>query len=149
MRRRTRIRVAAQAALAGFFWASLPVLAPAQDLPASQVFVNLGQRPDAGARAEYLRLHAGRRVEGTGNVEAVLPRSYYDTSVPHTNPAVALLHVGSGRKVVCGLPRLLSPEEMREYPEGSPVLFSGSLADAQDWGEWSTLYLSNCSLARR
>jgi hypothetical protein len=149
MRRRERIRVLVHAALAGFFWASLPVLASAQDLPASQVFVNLGQRPDPGARAEYLQLHAGKRVEGMGNVEAVLPRSYYDTSVPHTNPVVALLHVGSGRKVVCGLPRLLSADEMRQYPEGSPVGFSGNLSDAHDWGEWSTLYLSDCSLTRR
>lgn len=149
MKRRARLRVLGHATLAVFFWAGLPALVPAQDLPASQVFVDLGQRTGAGNWAQYLRLHAGKRVEGAGNLEAVLPRSYYDTSVPHTNPVVALLHVGSGRKVVCGLPRVLSPEELRQYREGSPVVFSGSLADAHDWGEWSTLYLTDCSLTRR
>lgn len=126
-----------------------PGPAAAQDLVAAQVFVSLAQRPDPGERAEYLKLHAGRHVEGTGNVEAVLPRSYFDTSVPHTNPVVALLHVGSGRKVVCGLPRLLTQDEMQKFPEGAPVSFFGILADAQDWGEWSTLYLGNCTLSRR
>lgn len=126
-----------------------PGLTTAQDLVAAQVFVSLAQRPDPSARAEYLQRHAGQRVDGTGNVEAVLPRSYFDTSVPHTNPVVALLHVSAGRKVVCGLPRLLTQEEMREFPEGTPVSFFGNLADAQDWGEWSTLYLGECTLSRR
>ncbi len=123
--------------------------AVAEDLRAVQVFVSLAQRTAPGARAEYLKANAGRQVGGAGSVEAVLPRAYYDTSVPDANPAVALIQIAPGRKVACGLPRVMGEKELGTFPEGTPVTFRGKLADAHDWGEWSTLYLGDCALHPR
>lgn len=122
---------------------------PPQPLRAVQVFVALSQRPDQASRHEYLKTRSGRTVEGAGHIEAVLPRSYYDTSVPDSNPVVVLLQMSPGRKVVCGLPRLPTPESLEEMAEGTSAAFRGNLVDFQDWGEWSTLYLSECSMHRR
>ncbi len=118
-------------------------------LSALQVFVGLAQRPGDAERGAYLKAHAGSAVDGTGLVEVVLPRTYFDTSVPATNPAVALIHVGPGRKVACGLPLALSPEELKRFREGSSVAFRGHLVDGIPWGEWTTLYLGNCQLQSR
>lgn len=123
--------------------------APPETLRAVQVFVALEQRAQGAAQAEYLKSNAGGLVEGAGHLEAVFPRTYFDTSVPHTNPVVALIQVGSGRKVVCGLLRPLTAEETARLPEGSDVAFRGKLADAHDWGEWQTLYLSDCAVHAR
>ncbi len=126
-----------------------PARAAQDPLKAVQVFVTLSQRTSETERADFLADTSGQAVEGAGFVEAVLPRSYFDTSVPHTNPAVALIQVSAGRKVVCGLPELLKKEELQKFAEGTAILFRGSLADAQDWGQWSTLYLGECSLHPR
>lgn len=129
--------------------ASVGAAAPAETLRAVQVFVALEQRAQEAARAEYVKGNAGSLVDGAGHLEAVFPRTYFDTSVPHTNPVVALIQVGSGRKVVCGLLRVLTAEETARLPEGSDVSFRGKLADAHDWGEWQTLYLNDCAVHPR
>jgi len=126
-----------------------PAPAPAQPLKAVQVFVAVAQRPEPKAREEYLKDHAGRAVEGAGHVEALTVRTYYDTSVPDSNSSVALIQVSPGRKVVCGLRRSLGREDAQSFAEGTSVAFRGLLSDAHDWGEWTTLYLGDCSLRRR
>lgn len=123
--------------------------AAAQQLRAVQVFVALGQRPEEAARIEYLKANAGSRVDGAGHIEAIIPRTYFDTSVPDANPVVALIQVGPGRKVACGLPRPPSPEDLRTFREGADVAFRGKLVDGHDWGEWQTLYLGDCSVHPR
>ncbi|MHB8762826.1 MAG: hypothetical protein ACYDA8_00560 [Deferrisomatales bacterium] len=134
---------------AALLMSSLPSPAPAgEPLAAAQVYVALSQRTEPGARADYLRLHAGLPVTGSGHLEAVLPRAYYDTSVPHHNSAVALIQVDSGRKVVCGLPKVTTPDRLGQLTEGLRVAFRGVLADAQDWGAWSSLYLADCALEK-
>lgn len=125
------------------------VVAAEEPLKAVQVFVTLSQRPGEAERVSFLEETSGRLVEGAGHVEAVLPRAYFDTSVPHTNPVVALIQISTGRKVVCGLPKLLDRQELQEFAEGTAIQFRGTLVDAQDWGQWSTLYLGGCSLHLR
>jgi hypothetical protein len=127
----------------------LAIPARAQSLRAIQVFVTLGQKLDTETRHQYLREQAGKTVGGAGHLEVVMTRTYFDTSVPDSNPAVALIQVSPGRKVTCGLPQLLSREQLEELKEGTPVSFRGRLVDAQDWGEWSTIYLGDCSLHPR
>lgn len=119
---------------------------PRDHLTAVQVFVALAQRTGEGEREEYLKAHAGRVVAGAGHVEAVIPRTYFDTSVPPHNPAVALIQVSDGRKVACGLPAPLTSGEFAGFREGSPLAFRGQLADGIPWGEWTTLYLSDCQI---
>lgn len=97
----------------------------------------------------YMRAHAGHKVTGAGLLEATLPRAYFDSSVPDANPAIAIIHIEPGRKVTCGLPKPITREEMSIFTEGTPVAFAGELADAQDWGEWRTIYLGNCLLTLR
>ena len=97
----------------------------------------------------YMRAHAGHKVKGTGLLEATMPRAYFDSSVPDANPAIAIIHIEPGRKVTCGLPKPVTREEMEIFREGVAVAFSGELADAQDWGEWRTVYLGNCLLTLR
>ncbi len=123
--------------------------AAAQQLRAVQVFVALGQRPEEAARVEYLKANAGSPVDGAGHIEAIIPRTYFDTSVPDANPVVALIQVGPGRKVACGLSRSPSPEQLRTFREGADVVFRGKLVDGHDWGEWQTLYLGDCSVHPR
>ncbi|GAB6064794.1 hypothetical protein [Deferrisoma palaeochoriense] len=118
-----------------------------ESLKAVQVFVAFGQLVSPAKREGYLRERAGTPVEGAGAVEALLPRTYYDTSVPDRNPAVLLLQVSPGRKVACGLPRLPDAEDRNDVREGTRVSFRGTLVDAHDWGEWTTLYLADCSVA--
>lgn len=133
-------------AAAGAFAVGVTSWAPAAEpVPAAQVFVAFAQRLAEAERHAYLAEHAGRPVEATGHVEALLPRTYFDTSVPDNNPAVLLVQVAPGRKVACGLPALPSRSEMGRYREGTPVALRGALVDAQDWGRWTTLYLSGCS----
>ncbi len=137
--------------------AGLMVLAGASALPrtpaageavrAVQVFVAFEQRIGPEAREQYLGDHAGTRVTGAGTVEAVIPRTFYDSSISDRNPAVVLLYVSAGRKVACGLPAVPDREALSGFlREGKRVSFRGVLADIQDWGRWTTLYLSDCSV---
>jgi hypothetical protein len=43
------------------------------------VFVTLGQKLDTDTRHQYLREQAGKSVGGAGHLEAVMPRTYFDT----------------------------------------------------------------------
>ena len=126
---------------------ALPRAAESGVLRAVQVFVAFEQRIDSGAREEYLREQAGTPVTGAGTVEAVIPRTFYDSSISDRNPAVVLLYVSAGRKVACGLPAVPDREALSGVlREGKRVSFRGVLADIQDWGRWTTLYLSDCSV---
>ncbi len=125
----------------------LPHAAESSALRAVQVFVAFEQRIDSGAREQYLREQAGTPVTGAGTVEAVIPRTFYDASIPDRNPAVVLLYVSAGRKVACGLPAVPGREALSGLlKEGKGVSFRGVLVDIQDWGRWTTLYLSDCSV---
>ena len=126
---------------------ALPRAAESGVLRAVQVFVAFEQRIDSGAREEYLREQAGTPVTGAGTVEAVIPRTFYDSSISDRNPAVVLLYVSAGRKVACGLPAVPDREALSgTLREGKRVSFRGVLSDIQDWGRWTTLYLSDCSV---
>ncbi len=140
MPRSTTIATAACAALL-----SLGTTSPAQP-PISQgdVFQQVFATP--GALPAYMRANAGRDVHGQGRLEAIMPRATFDSSVPDSNTALAIIHLQPGRKITCGLLKPLNREQFGSVQEGDPVVFTGELVDAQDWGEWQTVYLSNCRL---
>ncbi len=126
---------------------TVPPAAGVGPLRAVQVFVAFEQRIDTRAREQYLRERAGTPVAGAGTVEAVIPRTFYDSSISDRNPAVVLLYVSAGRKVACGLPAVPDRQALAgPLKEGKRVAFRGVLADIQDWGRWTTLYLSDCSV---
>ncbi|RMG92361.1 MAG: hypothetical protein D6708_06695 [Candidatus Dadabacteria bacterium] len=144
---RARFAAAALAAALGLAGAPHGLAANREPLRAVQVFVAFGQLVSPAEREGYLRERAGAPVEGAGAVEALLPRTYYDTSVPDRNPAVLLLQVSPGRKVACGLPELPDAPGRQALQEGRKVSFRGTLVDAHDWGAWTTLYLADCAVA--
>jgi hypothetical protein len=115
-----------------------PTLAPAE------VFRQAFAAPDA--RPAYMQTNAGRAVGGRGRLEAAMPRATFDSSVPDSNPALAIIHLRPGRKATCGLRKPLTREQLGTLREGVPVVFAGTLVDVQDWGDWQTVYLSDCRL---
>ena len=121
-----RIWIAGLALLAG----ALPRPAEPAALRAVQVFVAFEQRVDREARDEYLRERAGTPVTGAGTVEAVIPRTMYDSAISDRNPAVVLLYVSAGRKVACGLPAVPDRQALSGFlREGKRVSFRGTLTD--------------------
>jgi hypothetical protein len=127
-------------------WAGVSLAVP--PLPAAEVFEAVAQKKTERARSQYLKEHAGAAVAGAGRLEALSPRSFYDTSVPDSDPMVALVELEVGRKTACGLPRSVM-DSLGWLREGSPVAFEGRLVDAQQWGNSTTLYLTGCVLSRR
>ncbi|MDF1553294.1 MAG: hypothetical protein P1P84_09550 [Deferrisomatales bacterium] len=134
----------AAAACAGLL--SLSTASAAQPpIPQAEVFRQVFATSEA--LPDYMKANAGRAVEGQGRLEAIMPRATFDSSVPDANAAVAIIHLQPGRKVTCGLLNPLTREQFGSLQEGAAVAFTGELVDAQDWGEWQTVYLGNCQLA--
>ena len=113
-------------------------------IPQTEVFRQVFGTPDA--LPAYMRANAGREVEGRGRLENIMSRATFDSSVPDSNLALAVIHLQPGRTVTCGLQKPLSREQFEAVQEGVTVVFTGELVDAQDWGEWQTMYLGNCRL---
>lgn len=134
-------------AVSGLLLGNAPSLA-ADPLTAQHVFVSLARKTTDRARAEYLKAKAGCPIRGVGHLEALTPRTYYDTSVPDSDPMVAVLKIDQGRVAACGLPRSVM-DSLGWLREGSPVVFEGRLVDAQGWDGTATLYLTRCSISRR
>ncbi|MBI5015120.1 MAG: hypothetical protein HZB55_06460 [Deltaproteobacteria bacterium] len=130
----------------GALWAT--AAGAVDPVSAASVYEDLAQRAVGRARSEYLRAAAGSPVSGSGRLEALSPRSFYDTSVPDSNPMVALIELEPGRKAACGLPRSVM-DSLGWLRDGSPVAFEGRLVDAQQWDGSMTLYLTACTLSRR
>lgn len=142
------LRAVISGAAAGALFVQAP-LAASPTVTAAQVFERLASLSLPAEREAYLASSGGTAVNGQGWVEAVLPRTYYDTSVPDANPTVALIELGHGRKIACGLSYVPSREEFHRLSEGVAIGFRGALVDAQAWDAWTTLYLGNCSLSPR
>lgn len=115
---------------------------------AHELFSALANRRTERARIDYLKARAGFIIRGSGRLEVLTARTYYDASAPDDDPMVAVLFVGQSRTAACGLSRSVL-DELGWLREGAPVAFEGRLVDAQGWNGSSTLYLSRCSLSRR
>ncbi len=126
----------------------VPHLCAAGEMKADEVFARFAREANEKGRNAFLKANAGTTVDGAGNLEAMTPRRYFDTSIPASDATVALIQVAPDRKVVCGLPRTIF-DTLGWLREGAAVGFEGKLADAHDWGQWTTLYLSGCELTRR
>ena len=113
-------------------------------IPQAEVFREVFATPDA--LPAYMRANAGRAVSGKGRLEATMPRAYFDSSIPDSNAALAIIQLQPGRKVTCGLQKPLNREQFGSLREGAPVAFTGELVDVQDWGDWQTMYLGSCQL---